>query len=325
MRRLFLILSLVFTLLLAWLLYTPSPRASQNWAMMSPMKTGRSEIAAALLNDKVYIAGGIGFFRALKSCEVYDILKDSWFRCPDLPVPLHHVAMASDGQDVFAAGGYSELNFGFHEDAKLWKLGGEKNQWVVEADLAEPIGEHAMIAYGGALYIIGGSVKSGTSASMRKYDLMTKTWSEAAPLPVARHSVAAFIVDDELWVTGGRSNMLGTRIGRTDIYNFENESWRQGPDLPTGRGGHAAAHLDGQVHIIGGEVFGPTVLVDEHNVYNLKTANWSDAPLMPAPRHGMGAVTYQDQILVFGGGAKPAFQTIFSASPSVQRYRPTSE
>lgn len=320
MRRLFLIISVFATLALMKLLYMPAPRVSQNWDMLQPMETGRSEIAAALLGDEVYIAGGIGFFRTLSSCEIYNIPKDRWTRCPDLPLPIHHVAMASDGNNVYAAGGYSELNFGLYQDAKLWKLG--PDNWEVEADLPEPIGEHSMVAHAGAIYLFGGRGADGDSAAMRKYDLRAKSWSNAPPLPIARHSFASFMVGNELWVTGGRNAAQGTRIARTDIYSFETDSWRQGPDMPTGRGGHAAAHLDGQVHIIGGEVFSPTVLVDAHNVFDINSETWSEGPLMPAPRHGMVAVTYQDQILVFGGGAKPAFQTIFSASPSVQRYRP---
>jgi len=320
MRKLFLILTLLSALVLMWAAYTPSPRESDNWEMMNPMATGRSEIAAALKGDDIYIAGGIGFFKALKSCEIYHIPKDRWSKCPDLPLPLHHVALASNGEHVFAAGGYSGLNFGFHMDAKLWRLEGDG--WQVESALTEPIGEHAMMAYDGALYIIGGRTPGGDSAKLRKYDTVAKSWSQLAPLPVARHSFAPFIMDGELWVTGGRSAALGTRINRIDIYNFAEDKWRQGPDMPTGRGGHAAATLDGKVHILGGEVFGPTKLVDAHNIYNPEAKSWSDGQLMPASRHGMVAVTYNDQILIFGGGAKPAFQTIFSASPSVQRYAP---
>ena len=45
--------------------------AAEPWETLSPMKTGRSEIAVAQLDGKAYVAGGIGFFKVLKSCEVF--------------------------------------------------------------------------------------------------------------------------------------------------------------------------------------------------------------------------------------------------------------
>jgi len=323
MRQLFLVFSVLLTLFLCAQTHTSSPRNTPGWDVLSPMKTGRSEIAAAVLGDRVYVAGGIGFFQALESCEVYHLPEDRWSRCTDLPVALHHVALASDGEYVYAAGGYSELNFGHYRDAKLWRL--EDDQWKAIADLAEPIGEHSMVGYEGALLLIGGRSPKGDSDALRKYEPITKKWMSLAPLPVARHSFAAFIAGDELWVTGGRSAALGTQIRRIDIYNFKNDRWRQGPDLPTGRGGHAAAYVDGKVHIIGGEIIpsrSGAKFVDAHEVYDMAAQDWLDAPLMPLRRHGHVAVNYQNEVYVFGGGAKPALKTAWTASPSVQRFRP---
>ena len=85
--------------------------AAEPWETLSPMKTGRLEIAVAQLDGKVYVAGGIGFFKVLKSCAVFIVAENSWSKCPDLPWRLHHVALTSDGKHVYAAGGYTKLNF----------------------------------------------------------------------------------------------------------------------------------------------------------------------------------------------------------------------
>jgi len=231
--------------------------------------------------------------------------------------------MASDEEHIYAAGGYSGLNFGHHMDAKIWQLNGD--EWVIAADLPEPIGEHSMIGFDGAIYLIGGRSPKGDSAALRKFDPKTRTWSELAPLPVARHSFAVFLTGPEIWVTGGRSAKHGTTMARTDIYDIPLGRWRQGPNLPTGRGGHAAAWLGGRIHIIGGEIIPSrrsAELVDAHEIYDPQAESWSSGPLLPMPRHGHVAITYERQIYIFGGGAKPALKTAWTASPSVQRFTP---
>jgi len=320
MRKVFLFLGLVLSVILVWLLAPRPIPASDFWIQQSSMDTGRSEISAALVGDTVYIAGGIGFFKTLKSCEAYNIPADSWSDCPDLPLPLHHVGMASLDSEVYAAGGYSVLNFGHHEEPKLWRLNLQESAWAEIADLPSPIGEHGLFAYKGGLYVVGGRTPDGDTAAVWRYDLMSGTWADMASLPFPRHSFAAFIAEDELWVIGGRSAALGTRIVQTSIYSFEKDTWQAGPDLPLGRGGHVAAFSNGKLHVIGGEVFGPTKLVKRHDIYDPASQTWSDGPLAPAPRHGSAAIVFENEIYMFGGGARPAIATAFSASKTVQKY-----
>ena len=62
--------------------------AAEPRETLSPMKTGRSEIAVAQLDGKVYVAGGIGFFKVLKSCEVFIVAKNSWSKLSYLAAVL---------------------------------------------------------------------------------------------------------------------------------------------------------------------------------------------------------------------------------------------
>jgi len=40
----------------------------------------------------LYVAGGIGKFRMLKSCEAFSVAAQNWTKCPDLPSKLHQTA-----------------------------------------------------------------------------------------------------------------------------------------------------------------------------------------------------------------------------------------
>lgn len=157
-----------------------SKQSSGSWHVAASMQTGRSEIAAATLGSKVYTAGGIGFLRTLKSCEVYNVETNKWSRCADLPMPLHHVAIASDGQSIYAGGGYTDFGFTHLKEPPLWR--------------------------------------------------------RLTDMPTPRHSFAHVVIDDELWILGGRSERLGSNIAITEIYNIADKAWRKGPPLPEGRG-----------------------------------------------------------------------------------------
>lgn len=299
--------------------------ASSKWASLADMQTGRSEISAAQIESHIYVAGGIGFMRTLDSCERYDIVSNTWSTCPNLPYPLHHVALASNGSNVFAAGGYINLGFTHDPKPRLWRLDEIVERWVEVAALPTQLGEHSMFSHGGDLYLVGGRTSKGDSNALWKYNETRKQWKQLANMPTPRHSFSIVIVDDELWVMGGRSAALGRAIDRTEKYNFAEDHWINGPTLPEGRGGHASVVNGNLVHVIGGELFDPARIIDRHDVYDLETQRWFSLESPPLPRHGMVAVSLQDKFLLLGGGARPARMTVFSASSSVQAFHFTED
>lgn len=292
--------------------------SGSQWTQQADMDYGRSEISAAVLNEKVYVAGGIGFFRTLRSCEMYDVANNTWSACPDLPYALHHVAMASNGESVYAAGGYTSLGFTHDPTPLLWRLDEPSKQWIEVTPLPEPIGEHAMQFHDGVLYVIGGRTPEGDSAALRAYNPATKAWRQLPNMPTPRHSFSVVLADNTLWVMGGRSAALGSAIDRIEIYDFETASWRAGPTLPEGGGGHVAVLNNRNIHVIGGEVFEPSSVLDRHDVYNLDSGLWSKRAAPTLPRHGMSGAVVNDNLLLIGGGSRPGLATVFSVTPSVQ-------
>ncbi len=288
------------------------------WRLGPSMKVSRSEIDAAKLGDAIYVAGGIGFFRVLRSCESFSISESEWRPCAPLPRALHHVAMASAHGKVFASGGYTSLGFSHDKEAKLWSLEPGDSTWSVAADLPEPIGEHALVEVGGELYMIGGRTPEGTSARVWQFDFTERTWTGRADMPTARHSTATLVIDDEIWVLGGRSEALGTSIDKVEVYTPQTDEWRTEAPMPQGRGGHAAAHSGGRVHVFGGETFDPDVVLDRHDIYDIKEATWRSGVVPPKPRHGSVSVNVEDEIYLVAGGARPTLQTIFSVTGTVQ-------
>ncbi|WP_299324314.1 kelch repeat-containing protein [Parasphingopyxis sp.] len=293
-----------------------------NWPRLThsdgEMRDPRSEISAVAIGEDIYIAGGIGFFRTLASCEQYNVRTESWQRCADLPRALHHVAMATDGEWLYASGGYIGLPFQQDQNPMLFVHEPGSDRWEELAALPHPIGQHAMVWRSGVLYLVGGQNGEEDLASLWMYDLETDQWRQGPPMPTARHSHAIALTEDTLYVTGGRSAELGTQIDRIEAFDFNANSWRTLPPMPVGRGGHAAFSTPGQLHIVGGENLDEGTVFDRHDILDLETLEWREGPALTGPRHGL-AVVHQagGRTYALGGGAQAGMRTIYSVTGTI--------
>lgn len=90
---------------------TPSP-AQGTWTGGAPMRTARSEIKAAAVDGRIYVAGGSDAGGGpLDAFEVYDPASDTWQAAASLPVALHHMVVAAAGGQVYVTGGYDSPGF----------------------------------------------------------------------------------------------------------------------------------------------------------------------------------------------------------------------
>ncbi len=286
------------------------------------MEHPRSEIHAATLDGKIYVAGGIGLFRVLDSCEVYDTAKKRWQSCAPLPRALHHAAMASDGKRIYASGGYVALPFEQDHEAGLFAYDVARGKWSEIAKLPHPIGQHIMAYHSGRLYLVGGQSGTQDLARVWSYEIAGGEWKNLAAMPTPRHSHAYALDGDKLYITGGRSAKLGSEIDVVELYDIAANSWETLPDMPVGRGGHGAFVRDGRLHVFGGESLSEGKLLPGHDILDLETLRWSAGKPMPQPRHGFAVGDDgAGEVHVIGGGAHVGIRTIYSVTGTLQKIR----
>lgn len=293
-------------------------RLSMGWN--DGMREARSEVHATILDGKLYVAGGIGVFHVLDSCEALDLGTNSWSDCGTLPRALHHVAMAADDQYVYASGGYVALPFEADKDAGLFRFDPSAGTWTEISKLPHRIGQHAMTRFEGALYLVGGQDDGKDLDTIWRYDIATDSWAAKQPMPTARHSHAIARSGPLLYVTGGRSTAFGTEMTQIDVYHLTEDRWDSLPDMPVGRGGHGALAGNNKLHIFGGESLSAGKVLADHHILDLETLRWSDGKPLEQPRHGfaVGDREAPTGVTIVGGGARPGFQTIYSVTGTTQ-------
>ena len=64
-----------------------------QWRSLKPSPLKRTEVAAARVEDRIYVVGGfVSAGHTTAAVERYDIARDRWARARSMPVALNHAA-----------------------------------------------------------------------------------------------------------------------------------------------------------------------------------------------------------------------------------------
>jgi N-acetylneuraminic acid mutarotase len=297
-----------------------------SWTQGAPMPTPRSEMVAAALDGKIYVAGGLGKDDAgqnvvLTTVEVYDPESDTWEALTPLPIGLHHLGIAAADGKIYVSGGYDD---DFTPDvAELWTYEPEGDEWSQMADMPAPRAAHFMVSIDDKLYVVGGV--GDDNRALWAYDPESDTWDTSfAPLSTAREHLTAATVDGKLYVIGGRWSNVGN-MAVLEMYDPDTDEWIRLTDMPMASGGLTAAVVDGLIHVTGGENFSPLTTFDTHMVYDPETDEWTLAEPMPTARHGLASAAVEDKWYVIGGGEEAAGRTFDTLSDKVEIFTAEGE
>lgn len=274
------------------------------------MPTLRSELAAAVLGDLIYTAGGFVVSRAgLESSaafEVYDPVADRWEARAPLPVPVNHPQLAAWGQHVYLFGGWPGCP-GCQPDGAAWRYDPATDAWREIARMPDWRAGGAAVVLGDYIYLVGGeggAVRSGAVSTLLRYDPAADAWSQLSPLPQPRDHVASVAYAGKLYAFGGR---WGRDFNSMAIYDPATDAWTPGWPMHDARAGLAAAVIGERIYVAGGElVSGPAAqIVTSAEVYDPATNGWVERFELPIGLHGMPGASVEGILYVLGGSTLP--------------------
>ncbi len=206
-----------------------------RWELRAAMPFAAGSSSSALVNGKVYVAGGIVSGRTTAEAAVYDPQSNTWRRIAPMPRPRNHAASGTDGERFFVFGGRGPgsgdsnvVDNGF-DDVQVYDPA--TDTWQVSdgasgSPLSLPVarGGTGKAAYlNGEFWIVGGETltgegadKYGSYARVDVFNPATNAWRRAPDLLHARHGVFPVVDHGRILVVGG-----GMRAGFSLSNKFE--------------------------------------------------------------------------------------------------------
>jgi N-acetylneuraminic acid mutarotase len=280
-----------------------APRKLQpasEWRSLPDAPTPRLMMAWTVLDDKIWIAGGMSHGTTLQIVQSYDPLTGAWQAQPPLPVPLHHATATTYRGEVVVIGGASDELA--NASNKVYALRG--GSWVELPSLTHARAAAAAAVVGDKLVVAGGQNEKQLVPQTEVFD--GQSWKDAADLPTPREHLAAVSDGFYVYTVGGRFLSADKNSAAFERFDPQSGEWTKLVDMPTPRGSYGATFIDGRIVALGGEE--PTRVLSTAEMYDIAEGKWISLPPIPTARHGEVVVTVGDTVYCIGGANRPTHE-----------------
>ena len=271
-----------------------------QWRALPDAPTARLMMAWAVLNDKIWVLGGLRNGVALQTVESYDPHTGAWQTEPPLPIPLHHAAAATYRGEVVVLGGASDTLA--QASNKVFALRG--GNWVELPNLTHARAAPAAAVVGDKLVAVGGQNAKKLVPQTEVFD--GKSWQDAADLPTPREHLAAASDGTFVYVVGGRFLSADKNSAAFERFDPQSGKWTKLVGMPTPRGSYGATYINGRILAVGGEE--PTQVLGVAEMYTIADGKWTTLPPMPTPRHAEVVATVGNTVYCIGGANRPTHE-----------------
>lgn len=271
-----------------------------QWRSLPDAPTPRLMTAWTVLDNKIWIMGGLRDGAALQTVESYDPRTGAWQAQPPLPIPLHHAAAAAyRGEVVVLGGASSDLT---QASTKVFALRG--GHWVELAGLTHARAAPAAAEVGDKLVVAGGQNAKQLVGQTEVFD--GSSWHDAANMPTPREHLAAASDGTYMYTVGGRFLSSDKNSAAFERFDPQAGTWTKLVDMPTPRGSYGATFIDGRIVAVGGEE--PTQVLGVAEMYDIAEAKWTTLPPLPTPRHAEAVATVGNTVYCIGGANRPTHE-----------------
>jgi N-acetylneuraminic acid mutarotase len=167
------------------------------WIGHERLPEPRGASAAAVVDGKIIVVGGVGLNGHIDSIAIYDPASDTWKHGPPIPTLRDHLTAGAVGGVVYAIAGRRDKNYDMVEAYDV-----TKNQWTTRAKMPSTRGGLGSAVLNGQIYTYGGE-NPGVFPNQERYDPATNAWAVLPPLPTPRHGLGVTALGGKVYVIGG--------------------------------------------------------------------------------------------------------------------------
>ena len=277
-------------------------KAASDWRPLPPMPTARQNMASAVLDGTIWVAGGLGGGAiGQRRLEGYDPAVNGWKVGPDLPVRLHHQMVVTYKGELVVMGGWEPKRSDPAGEITARAYALRDGEWVSLPSLNRPRAAGAAAVVGDRIVVVGGQDGRRLIAPTEVFD--GERWTVTDSIPTPREHLAAASDGRFVYAVGGRALSPDKNTAALERYDPDRDRWVRLADMPTARGGLSGAIVDGNLFAIGGER--PTTVLGDIESYNIASGTWSAVAAMRTPRHGGTAAAIGRTLYSLGGAPRP--------------------
>lgn len=216
--------ALVLTAMIGLLLivFPAEAETPGKWMKRAPFPEASEELIGASADGKFYVFGGLGPGWIPQGLVYeYDPATDKWTKKKPMALPSHHVAITELNGKFYAFGGFVPPESGppaWVPINNTWEYDPTNDSWKALAAMPTKRGSAVAATVNGKIYVIGGAALHPGSSELalyparphrsvdtvEEYDPKTNTWSKRSSMPTARNHAAVGVVNNRVYVIGGR-------------------------------------------------------------------------------------------------------------------------
>ncbi len=156
---------------------------------------------------------------AMARVSIYDIQKNTWSSCMELPMSLAYSAAATLHDHIYVTGGdgpdgTKKSVFAYDPKGKLW---------LTKAKMNKRRREHTLDAVGEKLYAIAGESNNHMNTSVEVYDLPSDQWTLTLTGEPSTSGATSVVIENRIYILGGSGDIVVYDVDKNTVPNlFDN-------------------------------------------------------------------------------------------------------
>jgi N-acetylneuraminic acid mutarotase len=212
--------------------------ATDDWKALAPMPTKRGAAAAAVVNGKIYVTGGVTTLpgtndiavspprpqSVLATVEEYDPANNTWRERRPMLVGRNHHALAAVGDKLYAIGGRIGSAFitGPTNNIDIVEMYDPATDlWIGRARMPTARSAISGAVYNGKIIIAGGEGQDQRALMAFKavevYDPAVNRWQLLPSMPHPRHGIAVGVIGDRFYAVSGEGQSAASGIAHSAV------------------------------------------------------------------------------------------------------------
>lgn len=285
---------------------------NDEWTLMAPMPTSRSNAAVGVVDGKIYVIGGYGEGatyeeRTKATNEMYDPITNTWTTKASLPTAMSGIRGAVVDGKIYVLSGFYTVNNLDSSSGSVFIYDPPTDTWTSGAEMPNARAGASAAVVDGKIYAMGGScILDGQTVKVcgdinEMYDPVTDTWTTKAGMIHGRTNLVAAAVNGRIYAIGGRTS------SGTEKYNEEYDpvanTWATKASMTTERSGASAVVVEDKIYLVGGSE--NNISTGKVEEYDPLKNEWRRSASMNISRSSLAAAAVNGRIYATGGMHTP--------------------